>query len=147
MSLSNHKHNSSIVAIISSIMSSKHKKSMHTIDFYAHSTSTIEQGETRANQLIADILYLAFKLGFASIFLVNALVAIVHPEDFKKLLELNRVAQMIGFTDAMIVIAMVNDALIGVCILLGRWKLLVYAWAGLWLLLVAVLKLMNIVTG
>lgn len=94
----------------------------------------------------SDILtQLIFRLGFASIFLINAIVATLHPEDFVGLLENNIIASRIGHYSVMMNIAMINDLLLGSFILLGKYKRLVYPWAGLWLLMIAGMKLMNIV--
>lgn len=84
-----------------------------------------------------------FRLGFASIFLVNAVYATLEPQSFIDMLNNNPVASLIGHADFMVKIAMVNDLLLGIFIIGGWRKRLVYAWAGLWLLLVAGLKLMN----
>lgn len=85
-----------------------------------------------------------FRLGFASIFLINAVYATVDPDSFTVMLEKNPIASAIGFTDLMLKIALVNDLLLGVFIIGGWRKQLVYAWAGAWLLLVAGLKMMNL---
>lgn len=86
-----------------------------------------------------------FRLGFASIFFVTAVSAALDPESFTGMLVANPVANAIGFHDIMVKIAMVNDLLLCVLIIGGWRKQLVYAWAGGWLLLVAGLKLMNLV--
>lgn len=86
-----------------------------------------------------------FRLGFASIFFVTAVSAGLDPESFTGMLVANPVANAIGFHDIMVKIAMVNDLLLCVLIIGGWRKQLVYAWAGAWLLLVAGLKLMNLV--
>jgi len=85
-----------------------------------------------------------FRLGFASIFLVNAIVAAIKPHDFISLLSNNVVASLIGHEDVMVKIAMVNDALLGVLILVGWKRNWINAWAGTWLLLVATIKMMNL---
>lgn len=85
-----------------------------------------------------------FRLGFASIFLVNAVYATLDPESFTVLLEKNPVASAIGFTDLMLKFALVNDLLLAIFIIGGWRKQWVYAWAGAWLLLVAGLKMMNL---
>lgn len=86
-----------------------------------------------------------FRLGFASIFLVNATYAFINPDDFTKLLAENAIAKHIGHADLLVKCASVNDLLIGILILGGWRKKLTYAWAGAWLLIVASLKLMNLV--
>jgi hypothetical protein len=85
-----------------------------------------------------------FRLGFASIFLVNAVYAIFEPDSFAGVLEANPIASAIGFTDFMVKIAIVNDLLLSIFIIGGWRKKEVYAWAGAWLLMVAALKLMNL---
>ncbi len=86
-----------------------------------------------------------FRLGFASIFLVNAVYATFHPLEFTQLLQANPISNAIGYHDFMVRIAMVNDLLLGIFILGGWRKKFVYAAAGAWLLLVASLKLMNLI--
>lgn len=90
------------------------------------------------------LLSWTFRVGFASIFLVNAVYAAIHPNDFISLLQNNPITNAIGFTDFMVKIAMVNDLLLGVFLLGGWRKKYVYAWAGAWLLLVAGLKIINL---
>lgn len=86
-----------------------------------------------------------FRFGFASIFFVNAIYAVAEPASFSGVLEANPVARAIGMTDFMVQIAIVNDIILSAFILAGWRKRLVYAWAGLWLLLIAGLKLMNLI--
>lgn len=85
-----------------------------------------------------------FRLGFASIFFVNAVYAIFEPESFATVLESNPVASAIGMIDFMVKIAIFNDLILAVFIVGGWRKKWVYAWAGAWLLMVAGLKLMNL---
>lgn len=103
------------------------------------------RGATARSQLFDQLAHWLFRLGFASIFLVNAAYAAIHPEDFTSLLKDNFIATMIGHADQLVMITMFNDLFIGTLILVGVWKKYVYAWAGGWLLLVAGLKLMNLV--
>ncbi|MFZ1324081.1 MAG: hypothetical protein WAQ57_02895 [Candidatus Saccharimonadales bacterium] len=86
-----------------------------------------------------------FRLGFASIFFVNAIYAVFKPASFASLLEANVIASAIGHTDLMVKFAIINDLLLGIFIVGGWRKQLVYGWAGAWLLLPAGLKLMNLV--
>jgi hypothetical protein len=85
-----------------------------------------------------------FRLGFASIFLVNAVYAAIEPASFTDMLVANPITNAIGYHDFMLKIAMVSDLLLGIFIIGGWRKRWVYAWAGAWLLLVAGLKLMNL---
>lgn len=86
-----------------------------------------------------------FRLGFASIFFVNALYAVFEPASFAGVLEKNLIASQIGHTNLMVQIAIINDLLLSVFIVGGWRKQLVYTWAGAWLLMPAGLKLMNLV--
>lgn len=89
-------------------------------------------------------LDLLFRVGFSSIFLVNAIYALVELESFKKLLEANFIAKHIGFTGVLILFTALNDFVIGTLIMLGKKRKLVYLWASLWLLLIAGLKISNL---
>lgn len=88
-----------------------------------------------------------FRLGFASIFLINSVYAALEPASFTQLLYDNPITNAIGFENAMVKIAMFNDLLLGMLILVGWRKKFTYAWAGVWLLIVAGIKLMNLFTG
>ena len=86
------------------------------------------------------LLELAFRAGFASIFLINAVNAVVDPDSFKKLLAANILVPQALPLDALVQVAAVNDLLLGI-FLLTQWKRKwVYAWAGVWLLIVASVK-------
>lgn len=87
-----------------------------------------------------------FRLGFASIFFINAVYAALEPQAFADLLAANPLSRALGQTDLLIKITMVNDLLLTIFIVGGWRKRMVYAWAGGWLLLVAGLKLMNLWT-
>ena len=91
------------------------------------------------------LLNLVFVVGFASIFIANAVDALENPEGFAKVGKSNAIAKHIGASDAMVWIAIVNDLILGALILTGWKKKYVYAWAGAWLILVAGMKLMNLV--
>ena len=86
-----------------------------------------------------------WRAGFASIFLVNSLVAWLEPEDFINLLEANFIGKHLSYIDWMVKLAAVNDLALGLAIVVGKWRRLVYVWAALWLLLVAGLKLSNMI--
>ena len=90
---------------------------------------------------------LFFRAGFASIFLVNAIVAVVTPGDFTKLITGNIIGQY--FPEVVIspmgwFIAF-NDLILGILILLNKWKVFVYGWAGIWLLVIAGIKVTNLI--
>ena len=86
-----------------------------------------------------------FRFGFASIFLMNAIYAIYEPSSFAGVLEENPIASSLGMTDVMVKTAITNDIILSVFIIGGWRKRFVYAWAGIWLLLIAGLKLTNLI--
>jgi uncharacterized membrane protein YphA (DoxX/SURF4 family) len=81
------------------------------------------------------------RLGLSSIFLVNSLTAWFDPSGFKKLLEASFFTHWMAGHATLIHLIMLNDLAVGVLILLGRWPLWVFAWAGAWLLAAALIKL------
>ena len=92
-----------------------------------------------------NILQLLFRFGFASIFFVNSIYAALRPQEFTNLLYNNPVTSFIGYADLLVTITMVNDFVLGVLILSGWRKKYVFAWAGVWLLMVTGIKVMNLV--
>lgn len=94
---------------------------------------------------VDKLLNLVFVVGFASIFIANAIDAIENPNGFAKVIESNAIAKHIGASSVMVWIAIVNDLILGTLILTGWKKKYIYAWAGAWLILVAGMKLMNLV--
>ena len=89
-------------------------------------------------------LELVFLLGLGSVFLVNAAVAIVEPAGFQELVAASPVGGLIGGAAWIAPLIAVNDFLIGTSIIAAyRIRMLrapVLAWAGLWLLMVTVMK-------
>ncbi len=94
--------------------------------------------------LLAKVL---FRAGFASIFLANAVVAVVTPEAFKGLITTNIIGQYFpaSLIDAMVWFIALNDVFIGVAILSGKWRYFIYIWAGLWLIIIAGIKATNLI--
>ncbi|HUS26348.1 MAG TPA: hypothetical protein VMY99_03305 [Nevskiaceae bacterium] len=88
-------------------------------------------------------LDMIFRVGFASIFLINTLVAWLSPNDFVHLLQNNPLVPVpSGISLTFLVhIAAFNDLAIGIFVLMGRWKKWVYAWAGAWFLVVTLTKI------
>jgi hypothetical protein len=85
--------------------------------------------------------------GLAGVFVVNAVVAVVEPSDFTGLVDRSLVGRAIptmGDRWVAWVIA-VHDMTIGVLLLATMWivraRPFVLAWAGAWLLVVALVKL------
>lgn len=81
-----------------------------------------------------------FRIGFALVFIINSVTAIMQPAGFKKLIDSNFLAHMLGHTQIMLYVICVNDALLGVLIVSGIKRQWVYAWAGLWLFIVTFIK-------
>ena len=85
--------------------------------------------------------------GLAGVFVVNAIVAVFEPSDFTGLLERSLVGRTIPtMSDRWVAWAIaVHDLTIGVLLLATMWILrarpFVLAWAGAWLLAVALVKL------
>lgn len=81
-----------------------------------------------------------FRIGFATIFLSNTWTALVDPQGFVKLMEGNFLARMVGHFEVQVYIIAINDFLLGLLILSGFKRRLVYAWAGAWLIIVTFFK-------
>jgi hypothetical protein len=88
-----------------------------------------------------DAISILFQLGFASIFLVNGIVALGKPADFEGLLQAFPLAVQLGHIDWMITFAGINDLALGALILLGKARKIMWVWAGLWLAMVSIIKL------
>lgn len=85
-----------------------------------------------------------FRFGFAGVFLTNALIAYVQPEDFLKLMEKSLATNWFSRPDLLIPMITLNDFAIAVVILAAprRYRPYVYAWTGLWFLAITVIKLL-----
>jgi hypothetical protein len=85
--------------------------------------------------------------GLAGVFLVNAIVAVLEPSDFTGLIERSIVGRAIPPMSGRWIawVIAVHDFAIGVCLLvmmrISRPRPFVLAWAGTWLLAVALVKL------
>ena len=95
--------------------------------------------------LTDNFLSAVFRGGFASIFLINGIIAWIHPQDFIQLLSSFPIAAMLGFIPQMIAFTGLHDIVLGVLILIGVWRRYVLAWAGLWLSLVTLIKLVSLI--
>lgn len=80
-----------------------------------------------------DIL---FRIGLSSVFLVNSVTAWVASNDFRTSLAGNNVTSHLGHQDALIRLIGINDALLFLLILSGKFRKLAVAWGSLWLLAV-----------
>ena len=94
-------------------------------------------------------LEVLFVVGLAGVFLVNAAVAVVSPSDFTDLIDKSSLAGTLHLAGSTWIAGaiFVHDVLIGLAVLATIWiprrgiRLAILAWAGLWLLVVAVVKL------
>jgi len=95
----------------------------------------------------AQPLELVLIAGLSGVFIVNALVAVLQPSDFTTLVERSFVGRAVPtMSGRWIAWAIaVHDLTIGLCLLATMWILrvrkAVLAWAGMWLLVVALVKL------
>jgi hypothetical protein len=96
----------------------------------------------RRKETTAWALFL-FRCGFAGVFLINALVAWLQPQDFLNLMNKSLVLSWLGELRWLIPLIAVNDLLLGLMILFvpKRYRPFIYAWAGLWFLAITVIKL------
>ena len=89
----------------------------------------------------------AFLLGLAGVFLINAVVAVVQPEDFTSLVADSSLGRRLGLDDAgwLAPAIGINDLALGVAslgaIFYRRIRPALLAWSGGWLLSVAVVKM------
>jgi hypothetical protein len=84
-----------------------------------------------------------FRFGFAGVFLINALVAWLQPQDFLGLMQKSLALNWLEGLEWLIPVIAINDLLIAVVILAApkRYRPYVYAWVGLWFLAITVIKL------
>ncbi len=95
--------------------------------------------------LRAALLELVFLIGLGGVFLVNSMVAVVEPAGFVELVAASPMGVIVGEGAWIAPVIAVNDFLIGTAVIatyrLRALRAPVLAWAGMWLLLVTVLKL------
>jgi hypothetical protein len=101
-------------------------------------TSDLSHGLSR------DLTQFLFRLGFAGVFLVNALVAVIDPSGFIKLMQGSFMGVFIHNFTPLVWLIVINDLVLGLLILSGRWPNYVLAWSGLWLLAVSLIKLSSL---
>lgn len=102
--------------------------------------STPEADDEVKTLFRSEHLLWLFRIGFAGVFLVNSIVAVVDPHSFVKLMASSFMKHFIHDFHPFITLIAVNDAAIGLLILSGRWQNYVLAWSGLWLLAVTIIK-------
>jgi len=137
--------------VVSAMSDHAHSRSPRRL-YRADSAATTQLAPTsvRANRwplARAQPLEMLFVAGFAGVFLVNAIVAVIQPSDFTDLVErsvLGRSAAVMSGRWVAWVIA-VHDFAIGALLLatirFPRARPVVLAWAGAWLLAVTIVKL------
>lgn len=90
-------------------------------------------------------LELVFLLGLAGVFLSNAAVAVVEPAGFREMVLASPMGGLIGDGAWIAPLIAVNDLLIGTAIIaahrVASLRAPVLAWAGVWLLMVTVMKI------
>jgi uncharacterized membrane protein YphA (DoxX/SURF4 family) len=92
------------------------------------------------------LLALIFRIGFASVFLINAAIAVVDPGGFVKLMQGSFLGGFVRDFSPFVWMISLNDFVIGVLVLSGRWRTWVLAWSGLWLLAVTLIKFSDLLT-
>jgi hypothetical protein len=87
-----------------------------------------------------------FRFGFASVFLINALIAWLQPQDFLGLMQKSLAVKWLGHLEWMIPVIAMNDLALGIIILIApkNYRPYVYAWTGLWFLAITVVKLTSL---
>jgi hypothetical protein len=92
-----------------------------------------------------------FRFGFAGVFLINALIAWLQPQDFLGLMQKSLAVNWLGSLEWLIPIIAINDLALGIVILIApkHYRPYVYAWTGLWFLAITVVKLtaLNVFTS
>lgn len=91
------------------------------------------------------MLEFVFLLGLGGVFLANAAVAVVEPAGFRELVAACPIGGLMGNGAWVAPVVAVNDFLIGAAVIAAhRFQGLrapVLAWAGVWLLIVTLMKL------
>lgn len=88
-----------------------------------------------------------FLVGLAGVFIVNAVVALIQPDDFTDLVARSSVGRWlhVGASPWLASLIAINDLALGIAVLaavrLSRVRAVVLAWTGAWLLAVTVIKL------
>ena len=92
----------------------------------------------------AKLLDLVFLVGLGGVFLANATVAVIEPRQFTTLVADSALGTLIGDATWIAPIITVNDVLTGLAVIAAhrfqRLRLPVLAWAGVWLMIVTLLK-------
>lgn len=87
-----------------------------------------------------------FLVGLAGVFIVNAVVALIHPHDFLNLIAGSSIGRWLhlGASPWLASLIAINDLALGLAVLAAVWfhraRSIVLAWTGLWLLAVTLIK-------
>lgn len=116
-----------------------------------HEDAGRSPGRPRALQVDAAPdpgLWLLARLGMALLLATNAVSALAAPGDFENLLRGNPIGSRIddGLIRAAIVLAGVNDAVLAILVLARRWRPWVWGWIGAWFAVIAITKLLKLLT-
>ena len=85
-------------------------------------------------QLLKKHHKLLFRIGLSAFFLANSVTAWFMPDEFKSTLESNSLMAHIGHASLFVKVIGVNDGLLFLLILSGKYRKVVATWASLWLL-------------
>jgi uncharacterized membrane protein YphA (DoxX/SURF4 family) len=77
-----------------------------------------------------------FRFGLSVVFLVNSLTAWFSPDEFLELLKNNPLVSAIANPHFWIYIIGINDSILFLLILAGRWRRTIAVWAALWMIAV-----------
>jgi hypothetical protein len=88
---------------------------------------------------------LLFRLGLGGLFLINAVVAVLHPGEFVGLINDSGLANVIGHIGGVRLVTVfvaVNDAALACLLFSGKCRRLTNLWIGLYLLVVTAIKVL-----
>lgn len=90
--------------------------------------------------------WLLVRFGTAAVLLTNAVYAFAQPDDFAQILRGNPITGWLpdDIERAAVMLAGINDAVLGICVLARRWRPRVWAWLGAWFAVIAATKLLNL---
>lgn len=77
-----------------------------------------------------------FRIGLSSFFLANSVTAWVASDEFRELIDQNKLTSAIGHPDLLLKLIGINDALLFLLIVSGKFRKLAVAWGVAWLIAV-----------
>lgn len=75
-----------------------------------------------------------FRIGLSSFFLANSITAWFASDAFRELLDQNKLTSAVGHPDLLLKFIGINDALLFLLILSGRFRKLATIWGSIWLI-------------